>query len=63
MHAAAGGGEQPAATSRSTIGPKELAPLAEYVKKVRAGKDVLDPLNSNPVDPAKELPLPKGASR
>ena len=52
LAAAAGGGEQQAATSTSTIGPKELAPLADYVEKVRAGKDVPDPLNSA---------LPKGA--
>lgn len=49
MHAAAGGGEQETGTtSRSTLSAKDLAPLREYVRAVRAGKDVQDPLTYNP---------------
>jgi virulence factor Mce-like protein len=53
MHAAAGGGEQQAATSRSTLGAKELAPLAEYVRDLRAGKDAEDPLTYSPLKKVK----------
>ena len=52
MHAAAGGAEEEAATAQTTLTAKDLAPLASYVRDLRAGKDVEDPLTYNP--PGKE---------
>jgi phospholipid/cholesterol/gamma-HCH transport system substrate-binding protein len=44
MNAPAGEGEQTAATTRSSLGAKDLAPLERYVRALRRGKDAEDPL-------------------
>jgi phospholipid/cholesterol/gamma-HCH transport system substrate-binding protein len=49
MHAAAGGAEREmGTTARSTLSAEDLAPLRDYARGVRAGKDVEDPLSCNP---------------
>ena len=49
LHAAAGEGEQTAATiSSSGLTQKQLAPLAEHVRKIKLGKDSEDPLTYSP---------------
>jgi phospholipid/cholesterol/gamma-HCH transport system substrate-binding protein len=48
LNAPAGEGEQVAATTKSSLTSKDLAPLRRYVRSLRAGKDVEDPLTYSP---------------